>query len=113
MAMTIRPPHRMARPPTMTARKLPETRSRLLMTPPLASKGDGADQLIKTFGILPGADGRALRTSRRVWPCCALGGEFSNQINRMLSVQSCRQKYFDSRRTQITSISLAFRPDGG
>jgi hypothetical protein len=31
----------------------------------------------------------------------------------MLAVQSCRQKYFDSRQTQITSPSLAFRPDGG
>jgi hypothetical protein len=38
---------------------------------PLASNGDGADQLIKTFGILKGGDGRALRASGRVWPCCA------------------------------------------
>ena len=40
---------------------------------PLGSKGDGADQLIKTFGIPRGGDDRALRAFRRVWPCCAPG----------------------------------------
>jgi hypothetical protein len=41
------------------------------------------------------------------------GSELSNRINLMLAVQSCRQEYFDSLQTQITSISIAFRPDGG
>jgi hypothetical protein len=47
---------------------------------PLGSKGDGADQLIKTFGILKRRwperiflHGRALRMSRGAWPFCALG----------------------------------------
>src|SRR3984885_10977605 len=43
----------------------------------LGSKPDGADQLIKTFGILGRhgflLHGGALRASRRVWPSCAPG----------------------------------------
>jgi hypothetical protein len=31
----------------------------------------------------------------------------------MLPVQSSCEKYFDSLQTQITSPSIAFRPDGG
>jgi hypothetical protein len=41
------------------------------------------------------------------------GDELSNRIKLMLLVQSWPQKYFDSLQTQITSLSIAFRPDGG
>jgi hypothetical protein len=41
------------------------------------------------------------------------GGELSNRINLMLPVQSWPQKYFDSLQTQITSLSIPFRPDRG
>ena len=87
---------------------------------PRGSKGDGADQLIKTFGIL----GRR-RSARIFYPrsrfahvprgfaVLRAGDELSNRIKLMLPVQSWPQKYFDSRRTQITSTSLPFRPDGG
>jgi hypothetical protein len=87
---------------------------------PRGSKGDGADQLIKTFGILAAAafgtdfspGSRFAHVPRRLIVLRA-GGELSNRINLMLPVQSWPQKYFDSLQTQITSLSIPFRPDGG
>jgi len=87
------------------------------MTQPLGSKRDGADQLIKTFGILRaaafGTDTRfTVGLGARPWGLAALraGAELSNRIKLMLPVQSWLQKYFDSLQTQITSLSLPFRP---
>jgi hypothetical protein len=62
---------------------------------PLGSKGDGADQLIKTFGILAAAAfgtdfsprSRFAHVPRRLIVLRA-GGELSNRINLMLPVQS-------------------------
>jgi hypothetical protein len=87
---------------------------------PLGSKRDGADQLIKTFRILRGGgvrhgfslQGCASRDGAGVGRLRA-GAELSNRIKLMLPVQSWPQKYFDSLQTQITSLSIAFRPDGG
>jgi hypothetical protein len=87
---------------------------------PLGSKGNGADQLIKTFGILNaaafGADfsprSRFAQVPRGLADLRA-GGELSNRIKLMLPVQSWPQKYFDSLQTQITSLSIAFRPMEG
>jgi hypothetical protein len=72
---------------------------------PLGSKGNGADQLIKTFGILNaaafGADfsprSRFAQVPRGLADLRA-GGELSNRIKLMLPVQSWPQKYFDSLR---------------
>jgi hypothetical protein len=87
---------------------------------PRGSKGDGADQLIKTFGILAaaafGADFSArshLAHVPRGFAVLRAGDELSNRIKLMLPVQSWPQKYFDSLQTQITSLSIPFRPDGG
>ena len=63
---------------------------------PRGSKGDGADQLIKTFGILAAAAAfgtdfsprsRFAHVLRRLIVLRA-GGELSNRINLMLPVQS-------------------------
>jgi hypothetical protein len=86
---------------------------------PLGSNRNGAGELIKTFGILRlgavtdffSAVAFCARVPRGL--AVRAGDELSNRIKLMLPVQSCRQKYFDSRQTQITSISIAFRPDGG
>jgi hypothetical protein len=69
---------------------------------PLGSNGDGADQLIKTFGILRRRHSARFfapppRIARSRWrlPCCA---ELFHGIKPML--QSGSQKYSDSRWTQ-------------
>jgi hypothetical protein len=87
---------------------------------PRGSKGDGADQLIKTFGILAAAAVSSDFSPRsrfahvpRGFAVLRAADELSNRIKLMLPVQSSPQKYFDSLQTQITSLSIAFRPDGG
>ena len=46
-------------------------------------------------------------------PALRAPGNLLNRINLICPVQSCLQKYFHSRLTQITSISPPFRPTEG
>ncbi len=77
---------------------------------PLGSKGNGADQLIKTFGILRAARIFAPRRFARLPEGLAVlraGGELSNKISLIWVVQSPSQKYSHSLLTQLTCISFA------
>ena len=81
---------------------------------PLGSKGNGADQLIKTFGIVAAAmfgtdfspRSRFAYVPRGVAVLRA-GDELSNRIKLMLPVQSWPQKYFRSLLTRLTHTSFA------
>jgi hypothetical protein len=82
-------------------------------TPP-GSKGDGADQLIKTFGILAAAMFGTDFSPRSRFAYVPRGlavlravDELSNRIKLMLPVQSWPQKYFRSLLTRLTHTSFA------